>query len=74
MIDTVAFDSPSLETFHEINEELGSIYVIYTKKMEAISRFKVQKYKQIMTKIELTQRQLDLEAEMKEKQLEELKL
>ena len=33
LLDTVAFDAPSLETFHEINEELGSIYAIYMKKM-----------------------------------------
>ena len=70
----VAFDTPNLDTFHAINEELGSVYAIYIKKMDMISKFKVYKYKAIMLKVDLTQKQLDIETEMKEKQLEELKL
>ena len=39
-----------------------------------VSNFKVYKYRAIMLKVELSQKQLDIELEMKEKMLEELKL
>ena len=74
LIETVAFDTPSLDTFHEINEELGSIYESYTKKMQLISRFRVLKIEQVMKKVDNKHREVEIEMDMKEKQLEELKM
>ena len=55
MLDLVAFDAPSLDTFHEINEELGSIYDIYRRKMELISAFKTTKFNQFMKDVKRKQ-------------------
>ena len=74
LLDLVAFDSPSLETFHEINEELGAIYECYTRKMHSIGAFRVHKYQQIRKKVEAKRKELEYETDMKERELEELKV
>ena len=33
LLDLVAFETPSLDTFNDINEELGSSYDVYSQKM-----------------------------------------